>query len=127
MSEKECEDRYERLARILGLVSFKPKKEAKEEEETVEEGELISLDELVTPAQAKIGDIILVIREIHKVKFPFRTEYIVTCQIKDANWLSHAFQLYVKNAEELREKVKVEIQRYLQHKVELGVEVARRI
>ena len=124
------EDRHKRLARILGLIYHDDEEEGEEEvsEEREEvEREYIKLEELSTPAQAKIGDITLIIREVHKLNFPFGTQYIVTCQIQDGNWLSHSFQLYVKDANELREQVKTEVQRYLIHKTELGEEVARRV
>jgi len=129
MSDTQGEDRHQRLARILGLYTYKPESTEGEgqQQEEGEAEELINLEDLQTPSRAMINDIELIIREIHKIRFPFGTQYIVTCQIKDGNWLSHSFQVYCKDSKDFREKVIKDIELYLQHKLQMGEEVARKV
>lgn len=87
----------------------------------------LNLDELRTPAQANVEGITLIIREVHKVDTPWDKSYIVACQIKDGNWISHIFHLYPKNTEEFIRMVKEEIKNYKRAEVYVGTEVIRKV
>ena len=129
-NKEEKEDRYKRLARIMGLVSYRPKpKETgeKPQDKTMQKTEekYINLDELTTPTSAKIGKMKVSIIEIHKLNLPFKKEYIVALSLIDGNWKSPIFHLHVKNAKDLIEKIKTEIERYLILKHTVGREVIK--
>ncbi len=87
----------------------------------------MKLDELELPAIAKEKGIEVIIREVHKVDTPWDKSYIVACQIKDGDWISHIFHLYPKNAEEFKMMIKNEIANYLKGKRYVGEEVIRKV
>lgn len=74
---------------------------------------------------ADVGQIRVIIREIHRADVPGNPHYIASVQLVDGDWVSRVFPVDFKNLDELRRKIALEIQLYLSAKQLYGERVAR--
>jgi len=87
----------------------------------------IELDDLKLPAQFRVGNYVVILREKHKAVFPWGTSYIVACQLKDGDWTSHVFHVYCDNVDDFKQKILNDIKLYEAGKAMVGEEVIRKV
>lgn len=130
------EDRYKRLAEVLGITppgrgeeEAEPKPREKDEtrEETREETGEFNIENLSLPATVEMMGVHVVLWELHKINLPWKKEYILTCQIREGKWSSKKFQVPFSNVDELKRRLAREVETYLFIRNRMGIEEARKL
>ena len=72
----------------------------------------VELSEIPPGARAQVKNYVVEIVEVHKVTFPWKTQYIVTCRLHDSGRVLGPFQVYADNAEDFKQKLLRDIEMY---------------
>lgn len=75
----------------------------------------------------QINNIVIIIKEIHRIDTPFRKEYIAGVQVKDGDWISHVFHVNFTTVDELHQKIMTDIINYLNMKKTHGEDIAQKV
>jgi hypothetical protein len=81
-----------------------------------EESREIELNEIPSGTKAQVKNYIVEIVEVHKVTFPWKTQYIVTCRLHDSGKVLGPFQVYADNTEDFKNKLLSDIEMYERQK-----------
>jgi hypothetical protein len=92
------------------------REERPEGEETEERHRHVELSEIPPGTRAQVKNYIVEIVEVHKVKFPWKTQYIVTCRLHDSGRVLGPFQVYADNTEDFKNKLLGDIEIYERQK-----------
>jgi hypothetical protein len=87
-----------------------------ENEESEEKPTKIELSEIPSGTKAQVKNYIVEIVEVHKVTFPWKTQYIVTCRLHDSGKVLGPFQVYADNTEDFKNKLLSDIEMYERQK-----------
>mgnify|MGYP000386111748 CR=1 FL=1 len=89
-----------------------PESEGEREEEHTTEP-TINIEDLSSGQQFRVQGITIRIIEVHKLQFPWKTEYSVGVRLRDGKYESQTFNVTCKDAKDFAEKIKEEVSRYL--------------
>lgn len=97
-----------------------PEKEEGSEQGT-EKRSRVELSEIPPGARAQVKNYVVEVVEVHKVTFPWKTQYIVTCRLHDSGKVLGPFQVYADDADDFKRKLLRDIEMYERQRAGGGV------
>jgi hypothetical protein len=81
----------------------------------------VELSAIPRGARAQVKNYVVEVVEVHKVTFPWKTQYIVTCRLHDSGKVLGPFQVYADDADDFKRKLLRDIEMYERQRAGGGV------